>query len=272
MNPGIQIRLSKLFGNKKNLVISAVDHVVEYGVQKGLEKVDRALTNCRAVDAMLLPRFMLERNWKHFAATGSPVPVVRINWSAAFYYPLEYREGFTAMVNTVEEAARAGAGAVICSLFLEEDNDRKRETDNVAIFSEVVRQKERLGIPLIGECYVVEHEEKTQNEVHEKVKRISRIMAELGADLIKTFYTGPRFNEVVKNTPVPVFTIGADKLKTDLDVLKKARDSAQAGARGIVFGRNIFMSKHPERLIQALNAVINDKAGPEKAARTFKLV
>ena len=61
------------------------------------------------------------------------------------------------------------------------------ETDNVAVFVEIVRQKEKLGIPLIGECYVVEHEEKTPQQVHDKVKRISRIMAELGADFIKTF-------------------------------------------------------------------------------------
>jgi len=134
-----------------------------------------------------------------------------------------------------------------------------------------VRQKERLGIPLIGECYVVEHPEKTADEVHAKVKRISRIMAEMGADLIKTFYTGPRFSEVIENTPVPVFTIGADKLHTDLEVLKKAADSVNAGARGIIFGRNIFMAKDPVRLIEALNAVINSGATPEAALKEFGL-
>lgn len=271
MTPGIELRLARLFNGKRNLVISAVDHVTEYGYQPGLERIDRALANCRSVDAMLLPRTMLERNWKHFAAPGSPVPVVRINWSASFYYPLSYREGETTIATTVQEAVRAGAGAVICSLFLEEDNDRKRETRNVEVFAEVVRQKEQLGIPLIGECYVVEHAEKTPDEVHEKVRRVSRIMAELGADLIKTFYTGPRFREVIANTPVPVFTIGADKLNTDLDVLKKAADSVRAGARGIIFGRNIFMSRHPDRLIAALNEVINDGASPEKAARAHRL-
>ena len=128
-----------------------------------------------------------------------------------------------------------------------------------------MRQKERLGIPLIGEAYVVEHNEKTPEQVHQKVKRVSRIMAELGADLIKTFYTGERFHEVVENTPVPVFTIGAEKLNTDLDVLKKAHDSVAQGARGIIFGRNIFMAENPPRLIAALNAVINDGVAPEEA-------
>ncbi len=270
-HPGIALRLAHLFKNKRNLVISAVDHVVEYGDQPGLEQVEAAIRNCRMTDALLLPRFMLERNWSLFAEAPAPVPVVRINWSASFYYPLAYREGFTTIATTVEEAVRAGAGAVICSLFLEEQDDRARETRNVEIFAEVVRQKERLGIPLIGECYVVEHQEKTPEQVHAKVKRISRIMAEMGADLIKTFYTGPRFNEVIANTPVPVFTIGADKLNTDLEVLEKAAHSVAAGARGIIFGRNIFMARDPVRLIDALNAVINDGMKPAEACRTFGL-
>jgi DhnA family fructose-bisphosphate aldolase class Ia len=90
-------------------------------------------------------------------------------------------------------------------------------------------------------------------------------MAELGADLIKTFYTGERFHEVVQNTPVPVFTIGAEKLRTDLDVLRKAADSVNQGARGIIFGRNIFLARNPPALIAALNAVINDGVAPEAA-------
>lgn len=265
---GIDLRIQKLFGGKKNLVISALDHVVEYGYQPGIEDARAAISNCLDTDALLLPRFMLKRNGDLLAGAGAPTPVVRINWSASFYYPLEYREGFTTIATTVDEAVEAGAEAVICSLFLEEDNDRQRETENVRIFSEVVRQKERLGIPLIGEAYVVEHAEKTAEQIHQKVKRISRIMAEMGADLIKTFYTGDRFHEVVENTPVPVFTIGAEKLNTDLDVLKKAHDSVSQGARGIIFGRNIFMANDPPKLIAALNAVINEGVTPEEATES----
>ncbi len=263
---GIDLRIAQLFRGKKNLVISALDHVVEYGDQPGIEQAAPAIRNCLDTDALLLPRFMLQRNWELLATPEAPVPVVRINWSASFYYPLEYREGFTTVATTVEEAAQAGAGAVICSLFLEEENDRQRETDNVRLFTEIVRQKERLGIPLIGEAYVVEHKEKTPEQVHMKVKRVSRIMAELGADLIKTFYTGERFHEVIENTPVPVFTIGAEKLDSDLAVLQKAYESVRQGARGIIFGRNIFMAENPPALVRALNAVINDGMAPEQAA------
>lgn len=268
---GKDLRLKKLFKGKKNLVISALDHVMEYGYQPGIEDERKAIENCSTVDALLLSRFMLKRNWDLFGSVDSPSPIVRINWSSSFYYPLDYREGNTVIATKVEEAVEAGAEAVICSLFLEEENAQEREARNVAIFSEVVRQKEKLGIPLIGECYVVEHKDVTQEALHQKVRRVSRVMAELGADLIKAFYTGNRFYEVIENCPVPVFSIGAEKLDSDLAVLKKAYDSVSQGARGIIFGRNIFMAKSPSVLVKALNEVINEGLEPEKVASKYNL-
>jgi DhnA family fructose-bisphosphate aldolase class Ia len=267
---GIELRIKRLFRGKKCLVISALDHVVMYGVQPGIENPSAAIRNCMGTDALLMSRFMLSRSSDLLGQPEAPVPVVRINWTSSFYYPLDYREGNTCIAVTVEEAVQAGAGVVICSLFLEEKNEA-RETENVRVFSEVVRQKERLGIPLIGECYVVEHKELTADQLHDKVKRVTRVMAELGADLIKCFFTGERFHEVVENTPIPVFTIGAEKLDTDLAVLKKARDSVKQGARGIIFGRNIFMAKNPAELIKALNEVINGGEDPEATLKKHGL-
>ncbi len=268
---GIELRLKKLFRGKRNIVLSAVDHVAEYGDQPGLEDSSAAITKCLTTDGLLLPGFMLKRNWDLFGTKNSPMPIVRINWSSSFYYPLDYREGHTTIATTVEDAVKAGAGAVICSLFLEEENAQEMETKNIELFSEVVRQKEKLGIPLIGECYVVEHKDKTAEQLHAKVKRVSRVIAELGADMIKTFYTGERFHEVVNNIPVPVLTIGAEKLDTDLDVLIKAADSVNQGARGIIFGRNIFMAENPVKLIKALNEVINNNVEPLEAKKKYDL-
>jgi DhnA family fructose-bisphosphate aldolase class Ia len=264
---GIDLRLARLFRGKKNLVISALDHVMEYGDQPGIEDSPRAIRNCVGTDALLMSRFMLRRNSELMGAADAPQAVVRINWSSSFYYPLDYRTGYTTIATTVEDAVQAGAHAVICSLFLEEKDNEALETGNVGIFSEVVRQKERLGIPLIGECYVVEHKELAPEKLHAKVKRVTRVMAELGADLIKCFFTGERFHEVVQNVPVPVFTIGAEKLATDVAVLEKARDSVAQGARGIIFGRNIFMAEKPHELIAALNDVINAGKSPRDAAK-----
>jgi DhnA family fructose-bisphosphate aldolase class Ia len=264
---GIDTRIAKLFNGKKNLVISALDHVMEYGDQPGIEDSERAIVNCMDTDALLLPRFMLKRHADLFNSRSCPIPVVRINWTSSFYYPLNYRAGFTSIATTVEEAVAAGGEIVICSLFLENGNE-EMETENVRIFSEVVRQKEKLGIPLIGECYVVEHQDLTAAEVKNKVKRVTRVMAELGADLIKCFLTVD-FHEVVENLPIRAFTIGADKLDNDLDVLKKAETSVAQGARGIIFGRNIFLSDNPKSLVGALNSVINDGISPAQAVEAL---
>jgi fructose-bisphosphate aldolase, class I len=267
---GIDLRVKRLFRGRRALVISALDHVMEYGDQPGIEDASQAISNCHGTDALLMSRFMLKRHGDLMAAPGAPAPVVRINWTSSFYYPLDYRQGNTCVATTVEEAVEAGAEAVICSLFLE-DGDEKRETENVRIFSEVVRMKERLGIPLIGECYVVDHKEIGPERMHAKVKRGARVMAELGADLIKCFFTGERFHEVVENTPVPCFTIGAEKLPTDLAVLRKAADSVRQGARGIVFGRNIFLASDPPAIIRALGDVMNGGLSPEDAAKKHGL-
>jgi len=265
---GIDLRLKKLFNGKKNLVISAIDHVVMYGDQPGIRDSREAIKNCLDVDALLLSRYSLKRNWDLFGK-DAPVPVVRINWSSAFYYPLDYKKSFTTIATGIEEAVEAGAEVVISSLFLE-TADEETETKNVGLFCEVVRQKEKLGIPLIGECYVVEHKDLTADELHLKVKRVSRTMAELGADMVKAFFTR-NFNEIIDNTPVPIFSIGAEKLNTDLEVLKKADETVKSGARGIIFGRNIFMANNPANIIKALNSVINDNIKPEAAAKKYNL-
>lgn len=267
---GIELRIKKLFKGKKNVVLSAIDHVVMYGDQPGIEDSREAIKGCLDTDALLMSRYSLKRNWDLLASRNAPMPVIRINWSSAFYYPLEYRKGYTEISTTIEDAVEAGAELIISSLFLE-NNDEKMETINAGIFSEVVRQKEKLGIPLIGECYVVEHNEITPEQLHLKVKRVTRIMAELGADMVKIFYTD-NFAEIVKNTPVPVFCIGAEKLNNDLEVLKKAYDCINNGAKGIVFGRNIFMAQSPSLIVSALNEVINTGLKPEESAAKYNLI
>ena len=142
---------------------------------------------------------MLKRNWDLFISKNSPIPIVRVSWSSSFYYPLGYNGGFTTITTTVEEAVKAGAEMIICSLFIEKKNE-ELEKQNIKQFSEVVRLKEKLGIPLVGECYVVEHKEKTPKELNEKVKRVSRVMSELGADLIKAFCSFSALNKVLKTS------------------------------------------------------------------------
>ena len=70
---------------------------------------------------------------------------------------------------------------------------------------------------------------------------------------------------------MPIFTIGAEKLDSDRQVLQKASDSVSQGARGIIFGRNIFMAENPKKLVQTLNKVMNENLPIDSAMKKFGL-
>ena len=97
----------------------------------------------------------------------------------------------------------------------------------------------------------------------------SRIVAELGADLIKTFNTVD-FAQVTGACPVPVLGLGAEKLATPLDALQLAAAEVGAGAGGVVFGRNAIQVADPLAFQAALCDVVRNDAAPEEAARAVQ--
>jgi DhnA family fructose-bisphosphate aldolase class Ia len=128
-----------------------------------------------------------------------------------------------------------------------------------------------LGIPIIGEFYPTGGDDRSQEELQDEVFIGCRMIAELGADLVKTFYTGKRFSEIVAATPVPILALGAKKLPKESDALKLAAEAVHAGAKGIVFGRNVLQSKEPERLLGALKEVVKEFKAPDAVAKTYHI-
>ena len=101
--------------------------------------------------------------------------------------------------------------------------------------------------------------------------RYDRIMAELGADMVKTFYTGESFATVTAGTPIPILALGAKKTKFEKDALRLAASAVRDGARGVVFGRNVVQAREPERFLDALKEVVKNQKDPDKVAAKFKL-
>jgi DhnA family fructose-bisphosphate aldolase class Ia len=163
-----------------------------------------------------------------------------------------------------------GADLVLASLTLH-SGDEARDRDNVALFTRLAAEKRQAGIPLIGEFYPVAPNALKRDELHAQVAIACRILAELGADAIKTFYTGPRFDEVTAACPVPVFALGAEKLPHELEALRLAHEAVSRGARGVVFGRNVIQAKDPEAFLGALRMVVKEDATPEQAAKEHGL-
>jgi putative autoinducer-2 (AI-2) aldolase len=96
-----------------------------------------------------------------------------------------------------------------------------------------------------------------------------RMIAELGATYVKTYYVDEDFETVTASCPVPIVMAGGKKLP-ELDALKMAWSAVQGGAVGVDMGRNIFQSDAPIAMIQAVRAVVHKNMKPEHALDLFR--
>jgi DhnA family fructose-bisphosphate aldolase class Ia len=271
MSPtGEGIRLSRLFSESQNAVIVAVDHGLYFGPLPGMLDLPSVMHSVRQADAILMAPGMPAHCSSVFSRRGAPACIVRLNWGSNYAAMWKYTHSHSVPMLTVAGAVAQGADLVIASLSLK-NPDEAEDARNVEVFSSYVAQKRELGIPLIGEVYPTGGDDREPEDLQDEIFIGCRIAAEIGADLVKTFYTGPRFSEITAATPVPVLALGARKLPRESDALKLAADSVAAGARGIVFGRNVIQSAEPPRLLDALQEVVKELEPPDKVAAKYKI-
>ena len=267
---GHYIRFNRLFTGGKNAVIVAVDHGEFFGPTPGIIDLPQEIKKLAEADAILVSPGMLGHCGMAFDYRGAPLAIVRLNWSTVYCEQWGYRQAPSARVIGSQEALALGADIALASLTLA-TGDEERDRDNVALFAELASEKRSLGIPLIGEFYPVAPGSLSPDQLHAVVSDACRILAELGADAIKTFYTGPQFGEVTEACPIPIFALGAEKLPREIDALQLAHDAVTRGARGVVFGRNVIQAADPPAFLGALRAVVKQGAAPEEAAAEFEL-
>jgi DhnA family fructose-bisphosphate aldolase class Ia len=267
---GESVRLARLFSEGKNAVVIAVDHGLYFGPLPGMIDLPSVIDRVSGADAILMGPGMPAHCSSVFSKRGAPALILRLNWGSNYAAQWKYKHSFSVPMLTAAEAVAQGADMVIGSLTLR-NPDEAEDAQNIEIFSACVSQKREIGVPLVGEVYPTGGDDKTPEQLQEDVFIGSRMIAELGADLVKTFYTGKRFSEVTKATPVPVLALGAKKLPNESDALRLAADAISAGARGIVFGRNVIQSKDPQRLLDALKEVVKEFKAPDSVATKFHL-
>ena len=90
---------------------------------------------------------------------------------------------------------------------------------------------------------------------------------ELGADLIKADPPDdaadlPKILEVAG--AVPVLVRGGGKAG-EAEILRRTHAVMRAGARGIVYGRNVIQHPNPTAMTRAFMAIVHDGATPEAA-------
>ncbi|MDO4586820.1 MAG: hypothetical protein Q4C95_05915 [Planctomycetia bacterium] len=266
---GRQIRINRMFTENKCVVI-AVDHGFFDGPIPYMENLPETVKKINpVVDAVLIAPGMLRHCQSIFAQPKSPLAVVRLNWNTVYCFHLNYRKARSIYAYDVKDAFREGMDVALVSLTLR-TGDEERDAENVENFANLVNQAHELGIPVIGEYFPTGHMDMTPDELHDDVLLGARVVAELGADLIKTFNTKD-FAKVTESCPVPVLGLGAEKLPTMLDALKLAEKEAKAGAGGVVFGRNAIQVSKPFEFQQALCDVVRYGLAPEEAVAKYGL-
>jgi DhnA family fructose-bisphosphate aldolase class Ia len=267
---GKEIRLNKLFSQDGNAVIIAIDHGMFDGPIPGMTDLPETIKKINpVVDGILLSPGMLKACKDAFSYRGAPIPIVRINWGSVYCFHWEYNQAATVVAAGVEDAIALGAEIVLISLTIG-TGDEERDAKNVEVYCRLKNQAETLGIPVLGEYFPASTDSLSPDQLHEGVLSGSRILSELGTDLIKTFYTQD-FKKVTGSCPVPVLGLGAEKTPTQLDALKLASSEIRDGARGVVFGRNAIQVPDPFSFQAALCRVVKEGAKPEDVVREFNL-
>ena len=259
MNTGKTIRMNSIFRKDTGKsVIVAIDHGGIAGPMAGINRPAELIKACvdGGADGVLTTRGFIR------AAEGA--------FDRNLGIILRLTGGFTVlggmfeeeMITSVETALRGGcAGAAVTVKF-----GHQREGYFTKQASIVADSCEEWGMPLMVEAMAKGKDLKSTDPAG--VKLASRAAAEIGADIIKTYYTGDpdTFAEVVEGSMVPVVILGGAKTDDIKDVFKDVYYSIQAGGRGIAIGRNIWQHENVQAVIEAMCGIVHEGWSVEQAA------
>ena len=166
---------------------------------------------------------------------------------------LSPESNYKVLVNNVLEAVKLGADGVSLHINI----GTKTDPEMLEILGNVSRECREFGMPLLAMMYP--RGENIDNEYDVQVVKIAaRVAAELGADLVKTNWTGDpdSFKEVVVGCMAPVIIAGGVKASVR-ELLEVTKQSIEVGGAGVAYGRNVFQAEDPTKVVKALYLVVH---------------
>ncbi len=260
---GKAVRMERIIDrNTGKTVIVPMDHGVTVGPIKGLVDISKAVNMVAEGGANAVIGHLGLPKHGH-RSYGRDIGLILHLSAASMFSPNPNRK---VLVNTVENALRVGADGVSIHINIGDEN----EAEMLADFGRVVVDCNYWGMPLIAMMYPRGPKIKNEKDV-EAVKLAARIGAELGADYIKTNYTGDpeSFAEVVEGCPAPVLIAGGSKL-TDAEMFQTIEGAMKAGAKGVSIGRNAFQHKNPVLFVKAACAMVHQNISAAEAMEIIK--
>ncbi|MGQ0537190.1 MAG: 2-amino-3,7-dideoxy-D-threo-hept-6-ulosonate synthase [Methanobacteriota archaeon] len=261
---GTGLRLRRLLDAKSgNSVMIPLDHGVSAGPIPGIEDPAEAvgLAVAGGATAVVVQKGLVRSVAPRLGHAGL---LVHLSASTSMN-PADPND--KRIVGTVEEAVSLGADGISVHVNV----GSLTESQQLSDLGEVATLCARFGMPLLAMMYPRGPNVRDPHAV-EVVRHAARLGAELGADLVKTVYTGSveTFREVVRGCPVPVLVAGGPRADSDRQVLAMVAAAMSAGARGVSLGRNVFQHKDPRAMTRAIADLVLHGADPAKAANALR--
>jgi putative autoinducer-2 (AI-2) aldolase len=249
-------RISRIIKPKTGrTVMLAVDHGYFMGPTTGLEQLDKTVLPLLPHADVLMPT---RGALRYYIPPENDVPIVlRVSGGTSILNKNLLQEGKTV---SIEEAARLNVAGVAFSIMVGAEFER----DTLLGFTETIDDAERYGIPVLAVTAV--GKEMVRDAKY--MSLASRMAAELGARIVKTYYV-EGFERVVDTCPVPIVIAGGKKIP-EKDALEMANNAIQAGAVGVDMGRNIFQAEDPVAMIQAVRSVVHENFTPQEAFEKYE--
>ena len=206
-----------------------------------------------------------------------PKPALVLRTDVANVYGRELPSHiFSRLINDpVETGVRLDAACVVANVF--------RIPDQPDIYDQCLQNVmqlraacDRYAMPLMVEPLVFQPNEKAGGYMVdgdiEKIAPLVRQCVELGADIIKADPTDDpeEYVDVVALAgDIPILVRGGGRVSDD-ELLRRTEKLMDAGARGIVYGRNVIQHPEPNRIVRALMEIVHrgKQASPSKVAET----
>jgi fructose-bisphosphate aldolase/2-amino-3,7-dideoxy-D-threo-hept-6-ulosonate synthase len=254
MTPGTTARLARI-GTDGRYLIVPMDHGITMGAVQGLKDIEGTIDaiTTGGADAVLTQKGVAPRVHPNKNDAGY---IVHLNGSTTIG-PDEQDKRLT---GTVKEAIRAGADAVSFHINVGSDY----EPDQLTELAEVTSDAAEYGMPVLAMAYA--RGPGVEEDDPEALGHAVRLAEELGADLVKTGYSGDAesFQHVAESTRLPVVIAGGAK-GTDRETIEMVRGTVDAGGDGVSMGRSIFQHEDPEAITRAVAAVLHDDATVDEA-------
>ena len=262
-NIGKSIRLERLFDrNSKKIIIVPMDHGLTLGTIKGLENlvdmIDKVALG--GANAVLEHSGMVGAGHRKY---GKDIGLI-IHLSGATNLTPDPNK--KVLVCSVERALKMGADGVSIHINI----GANEEPEMLQDAHTVIEASREWGVPLLAMMYPRGKKIKDEN-APEAVNIAVRVGAELGADIVKTNYTGDidSFKYIVKGVNIPVIIAGGPKIDTIPELFQLVYDSIQAGGAGVAFGRNVFQAENPTKVVEGLSKIVHHKYTVDEVLKEY---